>query len=209
MAKEPAVVQAPSFPRFILWEILGIMGLLHILLYAPPNDKTPLFFLANSAVFAILYPVLYFYNQFKIPPVIKFLILPLSITLRIILMVSSYVWVTYVMYATGFYLGEASCFVLFKNYWMFLAPFYVVDYFLFFEHLWGLSRVNFTFWSSAGMISDLVSGSVLGYKLGQIFISKWGGTISESVETQSLIWFIFILMCVAVVVWFDNKTRKG
>ncbi|GEM_PF-1484757 len=212
MAKEQSAAlplnQSPSFARFILWEILGIVGFLHILFYAPANDPTPLFFLGNSLVFVVLYPVLYFYSQLKLPVVLKFLILPLSVSLRILLMISSFYWITYILYASGFFLGQASCFMVVKHYWMFLAPFYVLDYFLFFEHLWGLSRVNFTFWSSVGMISDSVSGVVAGLKLGQILVSKWGMFFGDP-EVQGLIWSMFILTGVAAVVWFGNKTRHG
>jgi len=212
MAKEtvaaPPLNQSPSFARFILWEILGIVGFLHILFYAPAGDPAPLFFLANALVFVALYPILYFYSQLKLPVVLKFLIMPLSITLRFLMMASSFFWITYILSAAQLSLGQAPCFDVVKHYWMFLAPFYVLDYFLFFEHLWGLSRVNFTFWASAGMISDLVSGSVAGYKLGQIFVTKWGMFFGVA-EVQGLIWSIFILVGVAAVVWFDNKTRKG
>lgn len=211
MAKETASAHfntSPSFARFILWEILGVMGFLHILFYAPANDPTPLFFLGNALAFVILYPVLYFYSQLKLPVVLKFLIMPLGLTLRILLMASSFLWVTYILYAAGLFLGQASCFEVIRHYWMFLAPIYVVDYFFFFEHLWGLSRVNFTFWSSVGMISDSVSGVVAGLKLGQILITKWGMFFGDA-EVQGVIWSLFILSGVAAVVWFGNKTRHG
>jgi hypothetical protein len=162
----------------------------------------------NAVVFVALYPVLYFYSQLKLPLVLKFLILPLSITLRLLLMVTGFLWITYILYATGLFLGQASCFMVVKEYWMFLTPFYVVDYFFFFEHLWGLSRVNFTFWSSVGMISDAVSGVVVGFNLGRILISKWGMFFGDD-EAQGLVWGIFILIGVSAVVWFGNKTRKG
>jgi hypothetical protein len=222
MAKEAAAVpmnQSPSFARFILWEILGVVGFLHILFYAPPIDPTPLFFLGNALVFVALYPLLYFYSQLKLPVVLKFLISPLSITLRILLMASSFLWITYVLNATNLFfvlklnaanpaLGQASCFEVVKHYWMFLVPFYLVDYFFFFEHMWGLSRVNFTFWSSVGMISDSVSGSMGGYLLGKTLIRKWGMVFGDP-NIQGLIWSIFILSGVAAVVWFGNKTRHG
>ncbi len=203
------MTQTPSFARFILWEILGIVGFLHILLYAPPApDPTPLFFLGNSVVFITVYPIIYFYSQMKIPSVLKFLISPLSFALRILLMGSSFLWITYILYTTHFILGQSSCFMVVKDYWMILAPFYVIDYFFFFEHLWGLSRINFTFWSSVGMISDSVSGVVGGLYLGRTLITKWGSFLGD-VEIQGLIWSIFILAGVAAVVWFGNKTRKG
>ena len=208
MTKDPALIQSPSFARFILWEILGIVGFLHILQYAPANDPTPLFFLANAVVFIALYPILYFYNQLRIPLVLKFIIYPLSVGLRLVLMVSAFLWITYVAYATGFFLGSASCFAVVKAYWMFMAPFFAMDYFFFFEHLWGLSRVNYTFWSSVGMISDSVSGVVGGFYLGRILITKWGMFLGD-VEIQGLLWSVFILIGVAAVVWFGNKTRKG
>jgi uncharacterized membrane protein YeaQ/YmgE (transglycosylase-associated protein family) len=211
MAKEEAAIprsQPPLFSRFLLWEIMGIVGFLHILLYAPAKDPTPLFFLANSVVFVLLYPTLYFYSQLKIPAVLKVLIMPLSVTLRILLMASSFFWITYLLYATEFSLGQSSCFLVVKQYWMFLAPVYIVDYFFFFEHLWGLSRVNFSFWSSLGMISDSVSGVVGGFYLGRTLITKWGNNFG-SLEVQGLIWSLFILIGVALVVWFGNKTRKG
>ena len=211
MAREAVPEQSnvpPSFARFVLWEALGIIGFLHILLYAPPNDPTPLFFLGNAMAFTVLYPILYFYSQLKLPAVLKFIIFPLSITLRSLLMICSFFWITYILYAAGLFLGQASCFEVVRRYWMFMAPFYVVDYFFFFEHLWGLSRVNFTFWSSVGMISDSVSGVVAGLKLGQILINKWGMFLG-GVEVQGLVWSLFILTGVATVVWFGNKTRHG
>jgi hypothetical protein len=140
--------------------------------------------------------------------VLKFLILPLSITLRIFLMISSGLWIAYILYATGLFLGDASCFMVVKHYWPFLAPFYVLDYFFFFEHLWGLSRVNFTFWSSVGMISDSVSGVVGGLYLGRTLVTKWGMFFGDA-EVQGVIWSVFVLAGVAAVVWFGNKTRHG
>lgn len=202
------VVAGPSFPRFIFWEILGLVGFLHILQYAPANESTPLFFLANAVIFLGVYPVIYFYNQLKLPPVLKFLIMPLSIALRVILMAACFIWVTYVFYATGFMLGNVSCYTVFKDYWMFLGPFFVMDYFLLVEHLWGLSKENFNFWRSVGMLSDAISGVVGGFYLGRILNSKWGMFFGEP-ETQALIWIIFILIGIAATEWFGNKTRRG
>jgi hypothetical protein len=208
MGKDPSAGVPPSFPRFILWEILGIIGFLHILYYAPANDSTPLFFLGNAVTFALLYPVLYFYNQLKLPAVLKFLIMPLQVSLRVVLMACGFIWVTYVFYASGFFLGDVSCYVVFKNYWMFLAPFFAMDYYWLIEHLWGLSRVNFTFWSSVGMLSDSVSGVVGGFYLGRTLNTKWGMFFGDE-NTRATIWIIFVLIGVAAVVWFGNKTRKG
>lgn len=202
------VATAPPFPRFILWETLGIVGFLHILQYAPPNDSTPLYFLANSVVFIAAFPIYYFYSQLKLPVVLKFLVFPLSVTLRLILMVCCFMWVTYVLYASGFLLGDISCFVIFKNYWYFLALFFVFDYFSLVEHLWGLSRVNFSFWTSLAMISDAISGVVMGFYLGRTLNTKWGMFFGDE-NTRALIWIIFILIGIAVVSWFGNKTRKG
>ena len=209
MTKETtAIFQPPPFSRFILWEILGIVGFLHILQYAPANDPTPLFFLGNSIVFILLYPVIYFYSQLKLPPVLKIIISPLSIFLRLVMMVSSFLWIVYVAYATGYLLGDVSLFLIFKNYWMFMTPFFVMDYFFFLEHLWGISTVNFTFWASVGMISDSVSGVVGGFYLGRILNTKWGMFFGDP-NIRTLIWVIFILIGVGAVVWFGNKTRKG
>ena len=209
MTKEATpIFQPPPFSRFILWEILGIVGLLHILQYAPANDPTPLYFLANSVVFILLYPVIYFFSQLKLPPVLKALISPLSFFLRLVMMICSFVWIAYVAYATKFLLGETSCFLIFKNYWMFMAPFYVLDYFFFLEHLWGISTVNFNFWASVGMISDSVSGSVGGFYLGRTLDTKWGMFFGDA-DIRALIWIIFVLVGVGAVVWFGNKTRKG
>lgn len=211
MAKETVPTQAdipPSFARFVLWEVLGIMGFFHILIYGPPGEPTPLLFLGNAVAFTILYPVLYFYRQLKLPPFLKFLILPVTIILRTLLMACSFLWIAYILYATKLPLGQSSCFEVIQQYWMFMTPFYVVDYFFFFEHLWGLSKVNFTFWSSVGMISDSVSGSVGGWKLGQLLITKWGMFFGGP-DMQGLVWGIFVLTGVAAVVWFGNKTRHG
>ena len=123
-------------------------------------------------------------------------------------MATAFIWITYILYASGYFLGQASCFVVFRNYWMFIAPFFVMDYFFLVEHLWGLSRVNFTFWSSVGTLSDAVSGVVGGYYLGRILVTKWGVFMGDA-SVQALIWVIFVLIGVAVVVWFGNKTRKG
>lgn len=198
----------PSFARFILWEILGIVGFLHILLYAPANDPTPLVFLVNAVVFIAAYPILYYYKQLKLPLFMKFLLSPLEAFLRVLLMVAGFLWIGYILYATNISLGAIPCFSVFKDNWMFMAPFYVIDYFFFFEHLWGLSRVDFTFWSSVGMISDSVSGVVGGLFLGRTLITKWGMFLG-GIEVQGVIWMDFILIGVAVVVWFGNKTRKG
>jgi hypothetical protein len=208
MSKDPAVVVSPSFPRFILWEIIGIAGFLHILQFAPANDSTPLFFLANAVVFIAVYPTLYFFSQLNIPAVLKYLISPLSIVLRIILMLSCFVWVTYILYSSGFLLGNVSCYVIFKNYYLFLAPFFIFDYFVLVEHLWGVSKSNFTFWASVGTLSDSVSGIVGGFYLGRVLNEKWGIFFGDD-DIRALIWIVFVLIGVAAVVWFGNKTRKG
>jgi len=208
MGKEVEAQAPPLFSRFILWEILAIVGFLHVLQYAPANESTPLFFLGNAVVFAALYPIIYFYNQLKLPPFMKFLISPLEYALRALMMASCFVWITYGLYASGFSLGTASCFYVFRDYWMFIAPFFVLDYFILVEHLWGLSKVNFTFWSSVGTLSDAVSGTMGGYLLGKTLNTKWGMFFGGP-EVQGLLWIIFILIGVSVVVWFGNKTRKG
>jgi hypothetical protein len=208
MTKEDTIPSEPSFARFILWEILGIVGFLHILQYAPANDPTPLCFLANAVGFMVLYPILYFYNRLKLPLVLKFLVSPLSLTLRSILMISGFFWVAYVLYATGYSLGLASGFVIFRRDYLFLGPFFVFDYFFFVEHLWGLSRANYSFWGAVGMISDSISGVVGGYYLGRTLDTKWGMFFGDP-ETRGLIWIIFILIGIGAVVWFGNKTRKG
>lgn len=207
MGKDPIVIVPPSFPRFILWETVGIVGFFHILLYGPPNDPTPLFFLANALVFTGLYPVLYFYNQMRVPVILKFLIRPLGYVLRLLLMISSFLWITYILYATGFSIGMISFFQVVKNDWMFLAPFFALDYFLFLEHMWGLSEFNFSFWSSLGMISDSVSGVVGGFIVGRILFTRWSFFQDEG-EIQGVIWAILILAGIAAVVWFGNKTRR-
>ena len=222
MAKEKETLAAkpteekPSFARFILWEIVGIVGFLHILKYGQPNDPTPLFFLGNAVIFIAAYPVLYYYKQLKMPLFMKFLLSPLEYFLRVVLMANAFIWIVYILYAAAFNLSctqgglplEIPCFLVIKDNWMFMAPFFVMDYFFFFEHLWGLSQVNFTFWSSVGMISDSVSGVVGGILLGRTLISKWGMFLG-GIETQGVIWMDFLLISVAAVVWFGNKTRKG
>lgn len=220
MGKEAAVVQPmeqkPIFARFILWEILGIVGFLYILFYGTPNDPTPLLFLGNALIFLAAYPALYYYKQIKMPLFLKFLLLPLEYSLRVILMANGFLWIIYLLYTTSFNLTctqgnlplAIHCFDVIKSDWMFLAPFFVMDYFFFFEHLWGLSRVNFTFWSSVGMISDSVSGVVGGLLLGRTLISKWGQFFGSQ-DVQGVLWMDFILIAVGAVVWFGNKTRKG
>ena len=208
MEKNSRAVETPSFPRFILWEIIGIVGFVHILQFAPANESTPLFFLGNAVVFAAVYPALYFYNQLKLPLVLRFLAQPLNGVLRVLLMVSCFIWITYAFYASGFQLWNVPCYAIFKNDCFFLGPFYVLDYFILVEHLWGLSKTNFTFWSSVGTLSDSVSGAVGGYYLGRTLNTKWGIFFGDD-ETRALIWVIFVLIGVAAVVWFGNKTRKG
>jgi hypothetical protein len=132
----------------------------------------------------------------------------LSIVLRIILMISCYVWITYIFYASGYLLGNVSCYAIFKDDYLFLAPFFVFDYFVLVEHLWGVSRSNFTFWASVGTLSDSVSGVVGGFCLCRILDTKWGMFFGDN-DTRVLIWIISILIGAAAVVWFGNKTRKG
>jgi hypothetical protein len=208
MGLKETVVASPSFPRFILWETLGIVGFLHILQYAPPNDSTPLFFLANAVIFIAAFPTLYFYNQLKLPTFLKLFISPLGMVLRVVLLACCYFWVTYVFYASNFTLGEVSCFQIFKDYWYFLGPFFVFDYFSMVEHLWGLSKVNFSFWTSLAVVSDGVSGVVTGFYLGRTLNTKWGMFFGDE-STRALIWTIFILIGIAAISWFGNKTRKG
>lgn len=222
MAKEKETQAAhpanekPSFARFILWEIMGIVGFLQILFYGTPNTVTPLVFLGNALVFVAAYPVLYYYKELKLPLFLKFLLSPLEYSLRVILMTNAFLWIVYALYATEAPLTCTQgglplvipCFQVIKDNWMFMAPFFALDYFFFFEHLWGLSRVNFTFWSSVGMISDSVSGVVGGLLLGRTLISKWGQFFGGP-DVQGVLWMDFVLIGVAAVVWFGNKTRKG
>jgi F0F1-type ATP synthase assembly protein I len=72
----------------------------------------------------------------------------------------------------------------------------------------GVSQSNFTFWASVGTLSDSVSGVVGGFYLGRILDTKWGMFFGDA-DTRALIWIIFVLIGVAAVVWFGNKTRKG
>lgn len=211
MGKEPLpVVEAPgpSFARFILWEIVGIVGFFHILLYAPANDPTPLYFLVNAIVFIGLYPAATFFHEFKFPAVLKLLVEPLHIVLRLLLLATGYIWCAYILYSTEVSLGSIPCFQIAREKWMFLVPLFALDYFFFLEHMWGLSRVNFRFWPSLGMISDSVSGVVGGYVTGHTLFVRWG-LMPMGVESQALTRSLFILTGVAVVVWFGNKTRQA
>jgi hypothetical protein len=58
------------------------------------------------------------------------------------------------------------------------------------------------------MISDSVSGVVGGFYLGRTLNTKWGMFFGDG-DVRTLIWIIFILIGIAAVVWFGNKTRKG
>jgi len=197
-----------SFARFILWEILGIVGFLHILQYAPANDITPLYFLANAVLFIALYPLLYFFNQLNLPTILKVITFPLNVVLRLLLMASCYVWITYILYATGYTLAFYSCFAVFRDDTVFLAPFFVMNYLFFVEHLWGVGKDNLTFWRAMGLISDAVSGVVGGFYLGRVMNTKWGMFFGTD-ETRAVIWIVFVFIGIAGVVWFDNKARQG
>jgi hypothetical protein len=198
----------PPLSRFMLWQIVGIVGFLHILYYAPGNDPTPLVFLSNAVVFLVLYPVVYFYNRLTVPAFFKMLISPLYAALQVILLMTTYIWITYALYATNYTLDHVSVWEDFANYYPVLFLLFVVDYVFFFRHLFGISGHEHSFWSSAGILSDAVSGVVAGYGLGKILDTKWGMFFGGN-PTRVLFWLIFIMVGVAAVVWFNQKTRKG
>ena len=202
----PAVV--PPLSRFMLWQIVGLVGFLHILYYAPAGDPTPLVFLCNAVIFLAVYPVLYFYYRFSIPAFLKILISPLQAGLQVFLLITTYIWVTYALYASHFTLDHVAVWEVFATYYPVLFLLFAVDYVFFFQHLFGVSGHEHNFWSSAGILSDAVSGVVLGYGLGRTLDIKWG-IFFGSDPVRVVFWMMFILVGVAAVVWFNAKTRKG
>ncbi len=208
MGKDPVISKPPSFARFILWEILGVVGFLHILYYGPANDPVPLIFLANAVIFVLTYPVVYFYQQLKMPVFLKFLISPLHAFLQVLLLISTYIWITDVLYATGYSLDHVYCYQVFADYYWAVFPLFMMNYFFFFQHLWGVSGHEHTFWSTAAILSDAVSGVVVGFGLGHTLDTKWGMFFGGN-EVRVLVWVIFVFIGVGVVVWFNARTRKG
>ncbi|MGH7738750.1 MAG: hypothetical protein ACREL1_01270 [bacterium] len=202
----PAVV--PPISRFLLWQIVGLVGFLHILYYAPAGDPTPLVFLANAVVFLVMYPALYFYPRLTAPVFLKPLVSPLNAALQVILLLNTYIWVTYALYAAHLVLDHVSVWEVFASDYPLLLLLFAVDYIFFFRHLFGVSGHEHGFWSSAGILSDAVSGVVLGYGLGRTLDTKWGMFFGGNME-RVMVWVIFILIGVAAVVWFNAKTRKG
>jgi hypothetical protein len=202
----PAVL--PPLSRFLLWQIVGLVGFLHILYYAPAGDPTPLVFLCNAVVFLVIYPLLYFYYRFSAPAFLKILISPLQAVLQVFLLITTYIWSTYALYAAHFTLDHVGVWEVFATYYPVLFLFFVVDYIFFFQHLFGVSGHEHNFWSSAGILSDAVSGVVLGYGLGRTLDTKWGMFFGSD-PIRVLVWMMFILVGVAAVVWFNAKTRKG
>src|ERR1700722_20288091 len=184
----PAVI--PPLSRFLLWQIVGLVGFLHILYYAPAGDPTPLVFLCNAVVFLAVYPLLYFYYRLSVPAFFKVILSPLQAVLQVLLLITAYIWTT------------------FAPYYPVLFLLFVVDYIFFFQHLFGVSGHDHSFWSSAGILSDAVSGVVLGYGLGRALDTK-GGPFFWGDPVRVMFWMMFILVGVAAVVWFNAKTRKG
>lgn len=198
----------PPISRFLLWQIVGLVGFLHILYYAPAGDPTPLVFLANAVVFLVIYPALYFYPRLTAPVFLKPLVSPLNAVLQVILLLNTYIWVTYTLYAAHLALDHVSVWEVFAGDYPLLLLLFAVDYVFFFRHLFGVSGHEHSFWSSAGILSDAVSGVVLGYGLGRTLDTKWGMFFGGNME-RVMVWVVFILIGVAAVVWFNAKTRKG
>jgi hypothetical protein len=198
----------PPLSRLMLWEIMGLVGFLHILYYAPAQDPVPLIFLCNGAIFLALYPVLYFYDHLLVPTFLKFMISPLHAFLQVVLLITTYIWTIYVLYAVQFQLNHVFVFEVFTNYYWVLFPVFMLVYFFFFLHMLGVGGENHSFWSSAAILSDGVSGVVLGYGLGKTLDTKWGMFFGSN-PTRVLFWMLFLLIGVIVVVWFNARTRKG
>ena len=203
----PSATPGP-LSRFLLWQIVGLVGFLHILYYAPADDPTPLVFLCNAVIFLLIYPVLYFYSRFAAPAFLKVLVPPLHAALQVLLLITTYIWTIYVLYASHFTLDHVAAWEVFATYYPLLFLLFVVDYVFFFQHLFGVSGHEHSFWSSAGILSDAVSGVVLGYGLGRTLDNKWGMFFGGDPQ-RVMIWMVFILVGVAAVVWFNTKTRKG
>ncbi|HVM32161.1 MAG TPA: hypothetical protein VMU88_03440 [bacterium] len=205
---KPNLPAPPPLSRFLLWQIVGLVGFLHILYYAPADDPTPLVFLCNAVVFLLVYPALYFYPRLSVPSFLKALVSPLHAALQVLLLIATYLWVVYALYASHFTLDHVAVWEVWSTYYPVLFLLFVLDYVLFFRHLFGVSGQEHSFWSSAGILSDAVSGVVLGYGLGRTLDNKWGMFFGGDPQ-RVMFWLAFILVGVAAVVWFNAKTRKG
>lgn len=198
----------PPLSRFMLWEIVGLVGFLHILYYAPAKDPVPLIFLGNAAIFLLIYPMTYFYEHITVPAFLKFLVSPVHAFLQVILLITTYIWITYVLYATQYPLDQVPVYDVFAGYYWVLFPMFMLVYFFFFLHLLGVGGERHSFWSSAAILSDGVSGVVLGYGLGKTLDTKWGMFFGGD-PIRVLIWMLFLFIGTIVVVWFNARTRKG
>lgn len=174
--------------RLLLFESLAGLGLAHILLYAPSDKPHTLVFLYNAIAFLALYPVVYFYKWVPLPGVMRFLFTPLNVLFHAILLVSTYLWLGYVVYmrwTEQLVLLSGSLFV----FWMFWA----VLYLSWFRYVLGASQKYIPLGPLLALTLIVACGGCAGFFAGQWVVGHYGEHVGSD-SLRFVVWTMLVMV---------------
>ncbi|HUO57724.1 MAG TPA: hypothetical protein VMV05_06060 [bacterium] len=179
-----------SLLRLLVWEGLALAWFVHLGRHPLAIPIWSLHFHYGALFFLAAYPLLYVYRWKLADGILRFILWPVSFVLGWGLGVSTYLWVTYILFFTGNPFTRS-----FMNHWWVLGPLYGFLYFPLIQPLLGTSvkyqSLGQLFWTF--LYSGL--GGFLGYLLGAFVDKKYGVSIGDN---RFLLWVTLLLIGAAV-----------
>ena len=87
------------FLQVIVWELAAAYGLFRLIQSGSGQDPWTFRFVYNACFFLVAYPFLAFWRSGGVPGLLRFILFPIGVLLHLALMVSSYLWVMFVLWS--------------------------------------------------------------------------------------------------------------
>jgi len=91
--------KSKPFVQVIVWELAAAYGLFRLIQTGSGQDPWTFRFVYNACFFLAAYPFLAFWRAGGVPGLLRFVLFPIGLLLRFALIVSSYLWVMFVLWS--------------------------------------------------------------------------------------------------------------
>jgi hypothetical protein len=153
--------KSKPFVQVILWELLAAYGLFRLIQCGSGQDAWTFRFVYNACFFLVFYPCLAFWRFGGVPGLIKFILFPIGLLLRLGVMVSAYFWTAYIFWSVQhmelvdlmFRRPVVIGFLFFLIYWSFIGTLLGTKGQA--SSVWGLTRLTL-FTVGSGLIGFLI-----------------------------------------------------
>jgi len=149
--------------RVIFWEAAAAYGLFRLLQNAPAQDPVSLPFTYNAVFFLAAYPFFAFWKFAGVPGLVKFILFPVGILLRIGLLVSAYVWVGYFFWS----FGRLDLLAVWAHRAVIPAILFLFLYIAWLAPLWGTRRPDMGFGDLARLTLFTLAAGLVGALMGR------------------------------------------